>query len=235
MLHPAPPWSGGMASVLISADAASGGQGRSRGPRRCPTAVLESPCLQARRVERHRRPRPAQPGPGWSLPAGRSRGGTTPAERCATLARPIPLIVAGIRWPERSRHIADRTAHGRSLAACGTREHHPAARMLSIMAATSSISRRSSSSASSAATSAASTARRCSRAALSRIARRIASDLLSPVASSWASARRASSSRRTLMAEDTMSIVSRFVIRGWRGFASETQHRQARQIPGGLG
>jgi catechol 2,3-dioxygenase-like lactoylglutathione lyase family enzyme len=66
------------------------------------------------------------------------------------LARPIPLSVAGVRWPEQSRHIADRTARGRSLAACGTREHHPAARTLSIMAATSSISRRSCSSACSA-------------------------------------------------------------------------------------
>ena len=133
-----------------------------------PHCCSGAPCRQARRVERHRRPRPAQPGPGWSLPAGRSRGGTTPAWRCATLARPIPLSVAGARWPERSLHIAGPAARRRSRVARGTREHHPAARMLSIMAATSSISRRSSSPASSAATSAARTARRCRRAALSR-------------------------------------------------------------------
>ena len=132
------------------------------------------------------------------------------------LARPVPPSEAEARWPGRSRHIVGPAARGRPRVARGTRVHHPAARMVSIMAATSSISRRSSSSASSAATSAASTARRCSRAALSRIARRIASDLPSPVASSWASARRASSSRRTLMAEDTPTTVSRFVIRGWR-------------------
>ena len=143
----------------------------------------------------------------------------TPAGRCARLARPIPLSVAGARWLGQSRHIVGRAARARPLGACGTRGYHPAARMLSIIAATSSISRRSSSSASSVAASAASAARRCSRAALSRIARRIASDLLSPVASSWVSARRASSSRRTLMAEDTLNSVSQFVIRRCRSLA----------------
>jgi hypothetical protein len=126
-----------------------------------------------------------------------------PPWRCETLARPAPLYEAVARWLGRSPRIGGHAARGLSRAADGIRVYHPAARMLSMRAATSSISRRSSSSASSAATSAARTAPRRSRAALSRIARRIASDLLRPVASSCASARRASGSRRTLMADVT--------------------------------
>ena len=103
------------------------------------------------------------------------------AWRSATWARPGPPNAAATRRPARSPHNAARVARGRCPGVGGIRECHPAARMLSMNSATSSISRRSSSSASSAATSAASVARRRSRSALSRIALRIASDLLRPV------------------------------------------------------
>jgi hypothetical protein len=129
-----------------------------------------------------------------------------PPWRCETWARPIPLSVAATRLPGRLPRTGGHAARGLFRVEAGTREYHPAARMLSIRAATSSISRRSSSSASSAATSAARAALRCSRAALSRIAWRIASDLLRPVASSCANARRVSGSRRTLIAEVTSLV-----------------------------
>lgn len=129
-----------------------------------------------------------------------------PPWRCETSVRPAPPSAAAVRLPGRSLRIDGRAVRGPFRVEGGTRERHPAARMLSIRAATSSISRRSSSSASSAATSAARVALRCSRAALSRIARRIASDLLRPVASSKASARRASGSRRTLIAAAMQTV-----------------------------
>ena len=114
----------------------------------------------------------------------------------------VRLNAAGTRSPARLRRIAGPAAHGRFRVEDGIRERHPAARMLSMNAATSSISRLSSSSASRAATSAASSERFRRRPALSRIARRMASDLLMPVASSCASACRTSGSRRTLIADD---------------------------------
>jgi hypothetical protein len=125
-----------------------------------------------------------------------------PASRLPKLERQVPPTGAAAHWLARLRRNADLAAHGRCRGEDGTRERHPGARMLSIMAAASSISRLSSSSASNAATSAANTARRLRRLALSRIARRIASDRLAPVASSCLSARIASSSRRTLIADD---------------------------------